>query len=90
SLTFSGTAGQRISLQSSNVSECFTWSIVNPDSSYLQAPVGWCGNYYAGPYTLPVTGTYKLYIVPSNGAIGSVTWQIYNVPADTTGTITIG
>jgi hypothetical protein len=39
------------------------------------------------PQTLPVTGTYKLKIDPGGAAAGSATFNLYTVPADTTGSI---
>ncbi|MCA8205128.1 IPT/TIG domain-containing protein [Burkholderia sp. AU33545] len=93
SLTFSGTAGQRVSLltTNSNFSGCL-WtsvSINGPDGSHL-AGTNLCSNSFVGAITLPTTGTYTIAAYPNAGSTGSATFQLYDVPSDPTATITPG
>ncbi|RQS71912.1 hypothetical protein DID96_11475, partial [Burkholderia sp. Bp8963] len=94
SLTFSGTAGQRVSLTiSENTSLASTWDtvkIVNPDGSLLVNGARFNGSYYSDVLTLPATGTYTIKLDPDGTATGSATFTLYNVPPDPTGTITPG
>jgi len=95
--TFSGTAGQRISLRMTAVSIgtstcCSTRvSILNPDGSTLVSPtfVGTTGG-FIDVQTLATTGTYTIVVDPQNTDTGSMTLTLYSVPADVTGTVTIG
>jgi YD repeat-containing protein len=95
--TFSGTAGQRVSLKLSSVSIgtstcCSTRiSILNPDGTTLVSPtlIGTTGG-FIDVQTLPATGTYTIFVDPQNTDVGSITLTLYDVPADTTGTITAG
>jgi RHS repeat-associated protein len=95
--TFTGTAGQRVSLNLTNgsigTSSCCAMkvSIVNPNGSNLVNPtyVGNTGG-FIDTVTLPTTGTYAIFVDPQGTATGSVTLTLYDVPADASGTITIG
>jgi len=95
-LTFSGTAGQRVSLKGTNgmsgqIVGCdVNASILNPDLSVLAAPtcVESGTNGFIDVQTLPTTGTYTVVVDPVNVAKGSVTLQLYIVPADFSGSIT--
>ncbi|WP_241021941.1 IPT/TIG domain-containing protein [Burkholderia sp. Ac-20353] len=93
SLTFSGTAAQRVSLTTSEntslASTCGTITIVNPDGSSLTSS-RMCSTYYSDALTLPATGTYTIKLDPDNTATGSATFTLYNVPPDPTATITAG
>jgi hypothetical protein len=40
--------------------------------------------------TLPATGTYTIVVDPLGSATGNLTLTLYDVPADTTGTVSIG
>jgi YD repeat-containing protein len=98
SLTFSGTAGQRISLRGTNglsgyILGCdVNVSIRNPDTSVLAANTCMEGTNggFIDTRVLPATGTYTIVVDPVNHAIGNVTLTQYDVPADTTGSIAIG
>jgi hypothetical protein len=92
--TFSGTAGQRVSL----VAEDSTFTPLST-YIYLYAPDGrqLILTYFdalLGAITLPDTGTYRFRIEQNrfsdDVATGSATLRLYNVPPDTTGTIAIG
>ncbi|WP_043418371.1 IPT/TIG domain-containing protein [Cupriavidus basilensis] len=89
-VTFSGTAGQRVSLQTSqNTVGCHTLAILKPDGSQLFSS-GFCGTAYVDTQVLPLTGTYAITLDPWDVATGSLTFTLYDVPADATATITIG
>jgi YD repeat-containing protein len=88
-LTFSGTAGQQVSLSASQSNlDNPVVSILNPDGSTLASTtIIWSSSYIAAQ-TLPTTGTYTVFIdTGMNG--GSVTVQLYDA-ATITGTITVG
>jgi hypothetical protein len=95
--TFSGTAGQRISLKMTSVtigtSTCCSTrvSILNPDGSTLVSPtfIGTTGG-FIDVQTLATTGTYTIVVDPQSSDTGSITLTLYSVPADVTGTVTIG
>jgi hypothetical protein len=96
-VTFSGTAGQRISLLGTNglsgqVTGCDVHvSIRNPDSSVLASNT--CmegGGGFIDAKVLPAAGTYTIVVDPVSHAVGSVTLTLYDVPADTTGSVTVG
>ena len=96
-VTFSGTQGQRIALGMSNVtigtSTCCSArvSITSPDDSTLvyATPVGRNGG-FLDTKVLPMTGTYTILVDPQGADLGSMTLNLYDVPADLTGTIAIG
>jgi hypothetical protein len=66
-------------------------SIQKPDGSTLVAPVGVgpAGN-FIDVQTLPATGTYTILEDPVADYTGTMTFTLYEVPADGTGTITPG
>ena len=96
-VTFSGTTGQRFSLSMSSVSMgtsycCSTMvSVLKPDGSTLLSPsyIGLAGGYF-DTVTLPSTGTYTIFVNPQGNGTGSMTHTIHDVPADATGSVTIG
>src|SRR5439155_862942 len=96
SLTFAGTAGQRISLKLGNVTigssaiSGTSVSILNPDATTLASVVVGTSGGFLDTKTLPQTGTYTIRIDPQGANTGSITLTLYNVPADATGTITVG
>jgi len=94
-VTFSGTTGQRVSATVTNVTNPTAFlSLVKPDgtnqvSSIALSP-SYCTPCFMDTQTLATTGTYTLWVRHSGTYVGSETLQLYNVPADATGTITIG
>ena len=96
-LSFTGTAARRIALNMSNVtigtSSCCSArvSILNPDGSTLvyATPIGRNGG-FLDTKALPVSGTYTILVDPQGTDLGSMTLTLYDVPADLTGSITIG
>ncbi|MGH2693920.1 MAG: RHS repeat-associated core domain-containing protein [Actinomycetota bacterium] len=96
-LSFEGAAGQRVSMKLSNdtigsgFASTATVAILQPDGSTLVSePVIPASPPFFDAETLPATGTYRILVDPKDGNTGSLTLTLYDVPADTTGTITPG
>ena len=92
-LTFSGTAGQRISLNVTAISStlsCPSFSIVKPDGTNLVGPGNCVSPYFIDVTVLPVTGSYTVVMNPKTSTIGSATFALFEVPQDATATITPG
>ena len=93
-LTFSGTAGQRISMATSGstLSSCSV-GILSPAGSQVSAStdcsINTGGSSYVNPVSLPTTGTYTVFVNTSLTS-GTLTLQLYNVPSDATATTSIG
>jgi RHS repeat-associated protein len=88
-ITFSGTAGERVSLNAFSDSILYSWfSFSGPGPSWSSGYVFTSGKFYE-PVTLSATGTYTISIDPQ-GNTGSVSLQLYDVPADPSGSITPG
>jgi hypothetical protein len=91
-LTFTGSANQRVSLQLTNVS--IPWhqvSITKPDTTTLVPPT-WVSSSgkFVDTQTLPVAGTYAIFLNPEEANTGNATLTLYDVPADASGTISAG
>jgi hypothetical protein len=90
-VAFSGSAGQRISLQLSAATVSAIVSIRKPDGTtlvsnrYLSS-----SSLFIDVTTLPVAGTYSIVVDPQRAATGSVTLTLYDVPPDVSGSITPG
>ena len=84
--TFSGTAGQRVSLYFSGSTITSTKvSIVKPGGLNLVTPFTVTrAAYFWDVHTLPLTGTYRIVIDPKYDYTGHVTLTLYNVPPDPT------
>lgn len=91
-LSFSGTAGQRVSLLVSNVvSQSGNISLLRPDGSTQSVlAVNLGGTSFMPPVTLSTTGTYTLLVAHNSSSTTTETLQLYTVPPDFTGTISIG
>ena len=96
-LTFSGTAGQRISLRLTGVTigtsttASLKLSITKPDGTALVAATSFGTNGgFVDTKTLPTTGTYTILVDPQLAVTGSATLQLYDVSADPTTPITPG
>jgi hypothetical protein len=92
-LTFSATAGQRIFVQLTNsTNPGATLELLTPASTIQASTYFNNGSapFFIDTQTLATTGTYSLKILHSGTNVGSETLQLYSVPADLTGTITIG
>ena len=94
-LTFSGTAGQRVSVKLTSGS----WTGGSPSAANvsLRKPDGTAlvtqftqATAFIDVQTLPTTGTYTVRTDPSGASTGSLTLTLYDVPADVTGSLTLG
>jgi hypothetical protein len=92
SLTFSGTAGQRVSLltQINTSFLCVSITITAPDGTTRLYSTDPCGSDFSGALLLPTTGTYTISANPNQAETGTATFTLYNVPPDMTGTATVG
>jgi YD repeat-containing protein len=94
-LSFSGTAGQRLSLNvpsMTTLNRC-TIQFLNPDGTELSATtiLRTGGSRFIEPQTLPATGTYTIVVTPQFITdTGSLTLALYDVPADVSGTLIVG
>ena len=96
-VSFTGVAGRRISLAMTDVtigtSTCCSArvSILKPDGTALvpATPVGRNGG-FLDTRTLPASGQYTIFVDPQGVDLGSMTLTLFDVPADLSGTITIG
>lgn len=89
-LTFSGTAGQRMSVKGvAAFNSCWSIGLLKPDGSSLTNLFG-CGNtIFVEPQTLPVSGTYTVLVDPNGAVTGQSTINLYEVN-DITGSINFG
>ncbi|CUS31949.1 hypothetical protein [Candidatus Nitrospira nitrificans] len=87
--TFSGTSGQVVSLQLSDVTiRSGTVSIIQPDGTLLSQPLSFAGGGVMIPgQALPTSGTYAVLVDPDLSYIGRAKLALYNAP-ELTGTIT--
>jgi RHS repeat-associated protein len=91
SLTFDGTTGQRVFISyENNTFGCSSLVEVIMPSGYNLYSTYDCDNGYLDTAPLPETGTYTIRWNPGSTLTGSVTFRVYTVPADVTGTITFG
>ncbi len=95
SLTFSGTAGQRISFLAGSglatTARNVSVSIKAPSgASVLPSTAVGTGGMFFEPMTLAETGTYTITVNPPKYTTGTVAYQVWVVPADQTGTLTVG
>lgn len=93
--TFSGTSGQRVSLKVTSGS----WSGGAPSAAdvYIKKPDGTTlatqftqTTGFIDVQTLPTTGTYTVLTDPSGASTGTLTLTLYDVPADASGSLTLG
>ena len=92
--TFSGVAGQRVSLNLTNstfaANACNKLSIENPDGTTLASNTCFIGSAFIEPQTLPSSGVYRVVVDPADASTGSATLTLYDVPADSSGSIAFG
>jgi RHS repeat-associated protein len=91
--TWSGTQGDRVSLNATNITLNSGYEIVKilkPDGSTLASSGATSSHYFFDTMTLPTTGTYKVLVDPQDAATGTTTLTMYSVPADAMGAIAIG
>ena len=90
SLTFSGIAGQRVSLGVAAGAPLGGVEIRKPDQTSLGL-VGMGGSAtFLDTLTLPTTATYTVFVNPTAQHTGTATITLYDVPADLAGSITVG
>jgi hypothetical protein len=91
-ITFAGSAGQRVSLQLSNVTmNLATVTMLAPDgTTFGGTTYAGSGGAFVDTRVLPSTGTYTLVIDPQFAYVGSITLTLYNVPPDVTASVTPG
>ncbi len=91
-LEFEGEAGDRVSLQLRDVTLAqSTVTMYAPDGTRFGATafVGTSG-LFVDAKTLPESGTYSILVDPYGDAVGAMTLELYDVPADATATIAPG
>lgn len=89
SLTFSGTAGHRVSLSVSGSAPSGTVQIQTSTGTVLGSASSGVISTFIDPVTLPSTATYTVFVNPFGNATGTVTLKLYDVPTDPTGSVTI-
>lgn len=88
-VTFSGTAGDAISLNVTMNCCLMSLSISNPDGTTL-VPPGLGGYFFIDKTTLTQTGTYTIALNPDGASVLQATLTLYKVPPDATATLTEG
>lgn len=92
SLSFTGTAGQRVNLQSQAGAGmntyCGVLTILQPDGATQLYQNSCPNNFLSGVLTLPVTGTYTILNDPPGDSVGATTFTLYSDPPDPTAAIT--
>jgi YD repeat-containing protein len=89
-LTFAATAGQRISLKVGSGSGGNV-HIIRPDRAVLASvAIGPVFATFIDTQTLPMAGTYTVLVDYGTNKTGSITLNLYTVPADVTAPITAG
>jgi hypothetical protein len=91
-LTFAGSAGQQVSLKISSVTISQSHVLIaKPDGTNVVGSTLVTGSgTFIDTRTLPVAGTYTIAIDPAAANVGSLTFTLYDVPADATSPITPG
>lgn len=88
-LSFTGTAGQRVSLLgSSTFTSCWTLAINKPDGTSLTSTFSCGSSIFLEPVVLPDSGSYTVILDPSGAGTGGGTATLYE-SNDVTGTITV-
>ena len=90
-ISFSGTTGQRVSLNITGVTITQSLvSILKPDGSNQVSQTGVLTNgKFIDTTTLPVNGTYVIFVDPQSTYTGSMTLTLYDVPADAAGSSSV-
>jgi hypothetical protein len=96
-VTFSGTAGQRVSLRAATGSiggspGIYIVHVYRPDGSEMGGPGSLASNQmkFQDTMLLGTTGTYTIKVEPWSSETGTTTLTLYDVPADATASITPG
>jgi subtilisin family serine protease len=91
SATFTGAAGERVSLRITSTISFALVTIQKPGGGALttQAAVGTAGG-FVDTVTLPAAGIYAIAVDPQQANTGTVGLTLYDVPADATAAATVG
>ncbi len=93
-LTFSGVAGQRISMKATSVLPFIPYiCVLGPDDFVVGGGACvwiWQGRDFIDTLVLPTTGTYTIRVNGLYGASGTATINLYDLPPVITGTLTLG
>ena len=90
-LTFNGTAGQRVSFHTRNISIREVQPLIlKPDGTTLRSEdsINLGGSAFLDTMSLPTTGTYTVWL-NANTTAGNMTATLYDIPADITTTVNI-
>ena len=91
SLTFTGSAGQVVSLVMAGGCCTTRISLLKPNGTVLVTPVSFgAAGGFLDATTLPNNGTYTIAIDPQGAATGALTFTLHTVPTDVTGTLSFG
>ncbi|SMF56451.1 hypothetical protein, partial [Pseudogulbenkiania subflava] len=100
SLTFGGSLGQRVSLQSTSSTyngwvDVFIYKpaadgSASTSNGVIYQTCCWGSGNLTDLLILPAAGTYTIVLNPEGAATGSMTLQLFSVPPDAMGTITVG
>jgi hypothetical protein len=94
-ITFTGTAGHPLSMSFTGVNIGGTINngtgvtLLSPSNAVVSTFTLYAHDTFIEPVTLPSTGTYTLKFDPSGSSTGGFSVNLYDVPADATGTATI-
>jgi hypothetical protein len=89
--TFTGTAGQRVSLNITNVTiRSSTVSLQRNGTNVRPSFTVTRSGHFMDVVTLPADGTYKFLVNPKETYTGQMRLRLYNVPADPVNAITAG
>jgi RHS repeat-associated protein len=94
-LTFSGTAGERVFIDVSAgtlaSSGFYFLTVLDPSGASIKfGSISSASTAFVDAFTLGSTGTYTIQAAPYSTTSGSLTFTLYDVPADTSGSITKG
>ncbi len=91
-VTFAGKAGQRVTTTFVKNTLTYTASLKAPDGAVLHWPMSVSGNSdrFVDTFVLPNNGSYTWHLDGTLDSVGAATVRMDAVPADTTGTMTIG
>jgi len=88
--TFSGTSGHRMCVWITGVSVAsVTVSLKDPSGATLSSQLLTVLGGFIEPQTLSATGTHTIFVDPAGSNTGNVTLNLYDTPADVTGSLTV-
>ena len=88
--TFSGTSGHRMCVWITGVSvSSVTVSLKAPSGAVLASQLLTVLGGFIEPQTLSTSGTHSIFVDPAGSNTGNVTLNLYDTPADVSGTLTV-